>query len=715
MPLRTKFLVPVVLLSCFGCINVPDVDGQQPDSGTVDPQGGFSLSISGSTQASVFQGGSHTFPLSLSRTDGFSDDVSVSLVNPPAGISAQPATIASGSSSGSLTVSVDANAAPGTTTLTVRAAAGSLSRETTVSLTVVRQGDLLVKWESPSQGQAYVKDSVQLRVAVEGGTADFVELLKGATVLARLTGSPYQYTWDTTQESEGSHQLTARATRGGASFTSPAITVTVDRTAPVAQTRTPEAGSNNVSARQAFQVTFSEALKASSVTDSSILVRAGGTNVAKTLALSTDGKTLTLTPTEPLPVPSTVTISLGMDTAPLTDLAGNTLSGSTAWLFSLPVWLPVGGALSAVTGNTPAENVAMKVGTDGNPVVAWAELGGTAKNIHAHRWNGTKWEALGGALSAVDGNATSADMPAMSITSDNQIYLVWREYQSNGTSINLHGKKWSGAWEALPEFGPLPDSETRGAPAMTLASSNTPVVVTSRYNGTLTYLEPLFWLNPTHNFWSAQFSIEQPTNRIHNVGWVQVATVAAKNAEVVAYDAYSDSLSVRGIAVQKSNGAGLLGGEVVTSPLKRKATYPSLTLDGADNPYIAWQECPDGSEQSGCVIYAARWDGSAWKMLGTSPINGISTDNTAPSLIMGNDGHPLIAWSGFSSPERSIRVSRWTGSEWQLLGAPLSAASGISTAAFKPVLTLDNNGQPLVAWHESDGTASNIYVYRYNY
>ena len=101
-------------------------------------------------------------------------------------------------------------------------------------------------------------------------------------------------------------------------------------------------------------------------------------------------------------------------------------------------------------------------------------------------------------------------------------------------------------------------------------------------------------------------------------------------------------------------------------------------------------------------------------MLGTLVSSG-STDSTAPSLVMGNDGRPIVAWSGFSSTERSILVSRWTGSEWRSLGGRISAVTGSSTAAFKPTLTLDKSGQPMVAWHESDGTASNIYVYRYNY
>jgi hypothetical protein len=561
----------------------------------------------------------------------------------------------------------------------------------------------------------YVKDSVPLQVAVEGGAADFVEVLKGTTVVARLSGPSYQYTWDTTQEPEGSYQLTLRATRGSATFTSPAATFVVDRTAPAVLTRTPGTGASNVAVRQTLQVSFGEAVKASTVTDSSVVVSAGGVSIAKTLSLSTDGKTLTLTPTAPLPVASTVSVTLGTPTAPLTDLAGNGVTSSTAWTFSVPAWLPLGGALSAVAGNTSAENVTMKVDKNGNPVVAWAEYDASSvKNIYIRRWNGTTWDDLGGPLHAFSGN-TSADRPAMVINSDNHIYLVWDEFQYDGTSINLQGLKWNGTWELVPAFDSVSGTNQRTHAAVTLASSNTPVVVSTTSVGGVGYLDPRFWLNTYYGAWTTNFGIEQPTSSFHDARNAQIATVVAKNSDVVAYDVYSNALGIRGIAVQKSpSSTTLLGGQVVTSPAKGTATQPALVLDGADKPYIAWQECPSGSAQAGCIIHAALWTGAAWQPMGNS-VSVDSTDNTTPALVMGNDGKPIVAWSGFASPERSIWVSRWTGSNWQPLGAPLSAATGLSTASFKPALTLDKNGQPLVAWHESDGTVSNIHVYRYNY
>ena len=357
-----KVLLPLCLLGSPACINLPDIE---TPSQTV---GNFALSID-PNQVTVLQGSSQSVRLSLNRTGGFTESVMVQLVNPLAGISAQPVMIDAGSTSAVMTVSASTSAAPSSQTLTVQGTAGTVTQETSVSLTVARQGDIVMQWASPGQSKAYAKDSVQVQLVVEGGTAESVDLYKGPDFLTRLSGPSYQYTWDISQEAEGEYPLTARATVGGATFNSDIRTIVVDHTAPKVAAQTPSPGATSVPVRNTIQVSFDEALRATSVTDTSVVLSTASTsNIAKTLALSTDGKTLTISPTAPLSLPADVSIILGTSSSPLTDLAGNTLASSSSWSFTIPTWLPLGGALSAVDGKTPAENVAMKVGTDGNPV-----------------------------------------------------------------------------------------------------------------------------------------------------------------------------------------------------------------------------------------------------------------------------------------------------------------------------------------------------------
>jgi hypothetical protein len=57
------------------------------------------------------------------------------------------------------------------------------------------------------------KDSVTIQVTVTG-EPDTVEVLKNGIVVATLN-APYQYTWNTSQEPEGTYTLMVRATKRG--------------------------------------------------------------------------------------------------------------------------------------------------------------------------------------------------------------------------------------------------------------------------------------------------------------------------------------------------------------------------------------------------------------------------------------------------------------------------------------------------------------------
>jgi hypothetical protein len=701
-----KTLLPLCILSGSACINVPDIE--QPDAGTTPDTGGFTLSVD-PAQANVPPGGSQNIQLSLSRLNGFTDSVTLSLLTPPAGISASPVTIAAGSTSATLSISVSASTEPGPKTLTVRGTAGTLTQDATMSLTVTRPGELLVSWAGPSQSKVYVKDSVQMQVVVEGGTADTVDLYKGTTFLTRLSAPSFQYTWDTTQETEGEYQLTARATRAGATFTSSARTFVVDRTAPKVATRTPAPGATTVSVRDTLQVNFDEALRASSVTDSSVVLAQGTANIAKTLSLSTDGKTLTITPSAPLTLPANVSITLGTGTAPLLDLAGNTLAASSAWNFTVPAWLPLGGAISAVDGATPAENVSMKVGTDGNPVIAWSESDGSSKNIYVRRWTGTNWVDFGPPLSAVPGAGFDANEPDLLLDTVNRPTLVWEEKTYTSGGSDLYGSRWTGTtWASLPAILPAIHQEQGSRASGGIAFDNAGnLIVTPLYYEGVSYVQ-VFRL--ASNSW-------EPLTEPQGGAFASNSDLAidVSGHWFIAYSAHWETGSdlYHAIYAHKRDiyGNWTQLGDPVLSPAKGRTGSPSLALNGNGRPIIAWEE----SNSSDSNVYAAIWNGSSWQMVGSMVNSSSTTSNTRPALVMDHDGQPMVAWSGYVAPETSIWVSRWDGSNWKQVGSRLSAANGVATSGFRPALGLDKNGQPLVAWHESDGAVTNIHVHRYNY
>lgn len=235
------------------------------------------------------------------------------------------------------------------------------------------------------------RGTVQVSLSVSG-QADTVEVLRDGVVLATLA-APYTYAWDTTSVLEGGHELQGRATCGTTRVTSAVQTVVVDRTPPALTGRTPGPDAE-AAAGSAIRLDFSEPLLPSSVTASSVVLTVEGQRREATVALSADGRALTLTPAQPLLAPARAEVMLAEG---LTDAVGNAVAPPAPWAFTVPRWLAAPGAVPpARAGESFASLPILQLDVAGQPVVAFrAASGPTASAVtRTARWTGSAWTPL---------------------------------------------------------------------------------------------------------------------------------------------------------------------------------------------------------------------------------------------------------------------------------------------------------------------------------
>jgi len=135
---------------------------------------------------------------------------------------------------------------------------------------------------------------------------------------------------------------------------------------------------------------------------------------------------------------------------------------------------------------------------------------------------------------------------------------------------------------------------------------------------------------------------------------------------------------------------------------------PSLALDDAGNPVVAWTEVGKGV----AYVHVQRWTGRTWEPLGGALSAGTgSADAGPPSLRLDGTGNPIVAWHERDGATNvfNIYVRRWTGTAWGSFGDALSARTG-TTHALRPSLEVDGNGHPLVAWEEQETEAGTFHV-----
>jgi parallel beta-helix repeat protein len=156
------------------------------------------------------------------------------------------------------------------------------------------------------------------------------------------------------------------------------------------------------------------------------------------------------------------------------------------------------------------------------------------------------------------------------------------------------------------------------------------------------------------------------------------------------------------------------------------AIEPSLVVSSTGVTYTTWADSRHGNYE----IYVAKYTpGVGWQETpggagfstpaGSASEGGLS--NTAgssrrPSIVLGTDGQPIIAWTEFSGSTSNIRVAKFDPTAnagaggWVALGTSLGA-SGISGTgkADSPVL-LNTTAGPTVVWQDTSSGTAQVYA-----
>ncbi|MBI5852687.1 MAG: hypothetical protein HZB39_16870 [Planctomycetes bacterium] len=123
---------------------------------------------------------------------------------------------------------------------------------------------------------------------------------------------------------------------------------------------------------------------------------------------------------------------------------------------------------------------------------------------------------------------------------------------------------------------------------------------------------------------------------------------------------------------------------------------------------IAWHQ----SDGSNTQIYLSECRGGVW----TNPTG--ATDNISldgqnalwPDVAMNEDGDAIVAWSQSDGTNARIYVSQYRSGAWSHPSAFTDAINPASTDAFFPQVALADNGDAIVTWFQSDGSDYQVFA-----
>jgi hypothetical protein len=309
---------------------------------------------------------------------------------------------------------------------------------------------------------------------------------------------------------------------------------------------------------------------------------------------------------------------------------------------------------------------------------------------------GANWtEPSGGSLNAdttLQGDAASIG------TAGSAPYVAWEEYDASNRSQIRVRRLEGGTWVAVG--GSLNVSTGRDAYSPSVASvGGIPYAAWQEYDGShfqirVKRLEAGSWtaVGDSLNFLASQ---DAETPSITSVG--DVPYVAWRES-----DGTHQQIRVKwfdGLAWQP------VGTSLNISPAKN-AQFPSITA-AAGMPYVAWVE-DDGIASQ---VRVARLEGTAWAPVGGSLNVSPAQDSERPQIGVVSE-IPYVTWTEDGATSGSqVYVKRLDGTTWTPVGAALNAVPG--SVAGSPALA-GAGPTAVVAWAESNGTNSLVYVKRFD-
>ena len=191
------------------------------------------------------------------------------------------------------------------------------------------------------------------------------------------------------------------------------------------------------------------------------------------------------------------------------------------------------------------------------------------------------------------------------------------------------------------------------------------------------------------------------------------------------------------------------------------ALMPSVAVDESGAPVVVFVYTTGSNDPSppatfyigtNTDVYAARWDGAGWLGVGpeipTQPIGpglgqagGISANANAsappgspvapatPSIAIGGDNRPVVAWSDNSADpnqtrvllrkfSQDVRTFNIASAVWAMIGTNTSTSTVISPTSGRnelPVVAIGESDRPFVAWQTIGPTgAASVYIRRFN-
>jgi len=322
---------------------------------------------------------------------------------------------------------------------------------------------------------------------------------------------------------------------------------------------------------------------------------------------------------------------------------------------------------------------------------AWEARSGSDVEIYTSRWAGGTWsppEPVAARPDAWD-RSPSLAIAADPSGSEAQPWLAWTSApRSDPSRRELYVSRWAAGTWTEPQAVPTGAATRVSDPVLAAAPGGALWLAWSGSDGAGAEIYASRWDGRS---WSAPWRVSGEPDRDDYQPRLVVAGDGRPWLVWVGHQAGPDDE----IYSSTWTGTGWTGEQMVSRDDDALDTRPSLALGPDGQPWLAWMGLVAGGERSHRRILFARWDPflPAWtpeQVASSSP--ELTVDEEAPALTVDGQGQMHLAWIAVGNSATALAHARWTGDGW---AEPQAIRTGVAADA---IAVESGGGPPVLLW-----------------
>ncbi len=367
-------------------------------------------------------------------------------------------------------------------------------------------------------------------------------------------------------------------------------------------------------------------------------------------------------------------------------------------------------------GGESANNPQVAMGNSGNAVITWAQSDGANDQIFISEYRNDTWTFPTALSDNISPNGENATVPRVAMDDNGNTIVVWQQDVSTIPQIFISEKR-DGAWSFPSGLTDniSPDTQNAVFPQVAMDNRGNAVITWLQFDGAndqvfMSEYRNDSWKHPsgvTDNISPDTFTAYSPYIAMDTNGNSIITWTQDSGAEIRAYKSEYRIGSWTSDWIHPIN----LASDNI-SPLGTGAISDlSVAMNDAGDAFIVWYQ----SNTFNFQIFMSQYRNGSWKH--PSDLNdNISLDGqdaTLPQVAMDNSGNAIIAWQQSDGANNQIFMSEYRNGSWKHPSSLTDNISPDGQNAYLPRVAMDNSGNAIISWLQSDGTNAQVFMSEY--